>query len=65
MRLDRASKNITPRFMSDKGMGIGIGVQMIIANDKAIVGANRNSICDEVEGRTGSLVKSLTPSAIG
>lgn len=32
---------------------------------RARVGASRNRIGDEVEGRTGSLIKSLTPSAIG
>lgn len=65
MRLERANKNITPRFMSDREMGMGIGVQMIIARDRAIIGANRKSVWDEVDGRIGSLINSLTPSAIG
>lgn len=65
MRLERASRNITPRFISDSETGIGIGVQIIMARDKAIAGASRNRVWDEVEGRIGSLINSLTPSAIG
>ena len=65
VRLESARTNITPRFISDKEMGMGIGVQIIIARDRAIIGANRNNVWDEVDGRIGSLVKSLTPSAIG
>lgn len=65
MRLERANKNITPRFISDNGIGIGIGVQIIIAKERAIIGARRNNVCEEVDGRIGSLINSLTPSAIG
>lgn len=32
---------------------------------RASKGARRNKIGEEVEGRTGSLIKSFTPSAIG
>lgn len=35
------------------------------ARVKASIGASRNRTGDEVEGRTGSLMNSLTPSAIG
>lgn len=56
---------MTPRFISDREIGIGIGVQIIIARERAIVGASRNRVWDEVDGRIGSLIKSLTPSAIG
>lgn len=65
MRLERASKNMTPRFMSESEMGIGIGVQIIIAKESAIIGARRKSVWDEVDGRIGSLMNILTPSAIG
>lgn len=35
------------------------------ANVRVSMGARRKRIGEEVEGRTGSLMKSLTPSAIG
>ena len=35
------------------------------AKVSASIGARRNSTGEEVEGRTGSLINSLTPSAIG
>lgn len=42
-----------------------MGAQSISARVSAIMGAIRNRNGDEVEGRTGSLIKSLTPSATG
>lgn len=65
VRLDRARINKMPRFILDRGVGIGIGVQIIIARASAIVGAIRNKVWEEVDGRIGSLIKSLMPSAIG
>lgn len=53
------------KFMLARGIGMGRGVQMIMARAKAIVGAIRKSAWEEVDGRIGSLIKSLTPSAIG
>lgn len=57
--------NRTPRLRFDKTFGRGIGVQMNIEIVKAITGVNRNIVCDDVDGRVGSLVNSLRPSAIG
>lgn len=54
-----------PRLISKVGWGIGIGAQSIIASVRASMGARMNNRGDEVEGRTGSLINSLTPSAIG
>ena len=47
------------------GYGIGIGAQRVRARVSASTGVARNRKGDEVEGRTGSLINSLTPSAIG
>lgn len=44
---------------------MGIGAHRINASVKASTGVAKNRKGDEVEGRTGSLIKSLTPSAIG
>lgn len=53
------------KFISEKEIGIGKGVHKSIANARASVGARRNKIWEDVEGRIGSLIKSFTPSAIG
>lgn len=53
------------RFISENAMGMGNGVHIIIANVRAIVGARRNRICEDVDGRIGSLINSFTPSAMG
>lgn len=47
------------------GNGIGRGVQIKSARVSARVGARINSVVEEAVGRTGSLIKSFTPSAIG
>lgn len=54
-----------PRFRSVTGYGRGIGAQRVSASVKASIGASRNNTGEEVEGRTGSLMNSFTPSAIG
>ena len=64
-RLDRASKNSTPRLRLVTGCGIGMGAQRVKASVKARTGAARNKNGEEVEGRTGSLINNFTPSAIG
>lgn len=64
-RLDRARMNRIPRFRSTTGYGIGIGAQRVIANVRASIGVSRNSSGEDVDGRTGSLINSFTPSAIG
>lgn len=47
------------------GYGRGMGAQRVRASVNASIGARRNRTGEEVEGRTGSLIKSFTPSAIG
>lgn len=65
MRLEIARINRIPRFISENAVGMGNGVHIIIASAKAIVGASKKRICDDVDGRMGSLINSFTPSAIG
>lgn len=64
-RLERARINRMLRFKSVTGWGKGIGAQRVSARVRASVGAKRKRNGEAVEGRTGSLIKSLTPSAIG
>ena len=54
-----------PRLRSASGYGRGMGVHSIKARVSAIIGAKRNKRGEEVEGRTGSLINSLIPSAMG
>lgn len=63
--LDRANINKIPRFKSASVIGIGRGVQIIKAKKRAMVGVIIKRVGDDEDGRTGSLMKSLTPSAIG
>lgn len=42
-----------------------MGAQSVRARERASMGARRNRRGDEVDGRTGSLIKSFTPSAMG
>lgn len=44
---------------------MGIGAQRVRARVSASMGVRRNRTGEAVEGRTGSLIKSFTPSAIG
>lgn len=44
---------------------MGKGVHITIARVRARVGASMNKICEDVDGRIGSLINSLIPSAIG
>lgn len=44
---------------------MGMGAHSVRASVKARIGARRNRMGEAVEGRTGSLMKSLTPSAMG
>ncbi len=64
-RLDNARINSMLRFKSVTGWGIGRGAHSVRARVRARVGVAKNKKGDEVEGRTGSLINSLTPSAIG
>lgn len=54
-----------PRFRSDCAIGRGRGIHIVMAKVSAMVGARINKNWEEVDGRIGSLIKSLTPSAIG
>lgn len=49
--------------MREKGRGKG--VQIVIARRRASMGVMMNRRGEEVEGRIGSLMKSLIPSATG
>ena len=42
-----------------------MGAHSVRASVSASMGVAKNKRGDEVEGRTGSLMKSLTPSAMG
>lgn len=42
-----------------------MGAHSVSARERANMGAIMNRRGEEVDGRTGSLIKSLTPSAIG
>lgn len=64
-RLDMANMNSTPRFMLIRGCGMGRGVHIVRARVRARIGAIMNMEIEDVRGRRGSLVKSLTASAIG
>lgn len=64
-RLDKAKINSILRFRSVTGCGIGRGAHNVRASVRASVGVAKNKKGEEVEGRTGSLINSFTPSAIG
>jgi len=64
-KLDSARIKSTPRFRSATGYGMGRGVQSMRARVKARIGVARKRKGEAVEGRTGSLINSLTPSAMG
>lgn len=44
---------------------MGIGAHRAMARVNARMGVAKNKNGDEVEGRTGSLINSFTPSAMG
>lgn len=64
-RLDKARINRILRLISAVACGRGMGAQRVSAKVRASMGAARNRILLEVRGLMGSLIKSLTPSAIG
>lgn len=65
VKLDKASKNRIVKFRFDMVNGIGSGIQIASDKVRAIIGISINRICEEVEGRIGSLINSFKPSAIG
>lgn len=64
-RLDIDRRKRRPRFRSVREKGRGRGIQMVMASNRARIGVAINKIGEEVVGRTGSLMNSLTPSATG
>ena len=64
-RLDIASRNSSPRLRSARENGRGSGVQIEIARRRASIGVARKRMGDDVDGRIGSLMNSLIPSARG
>lgn len=64
-RLDMASRNSMPKLRSARGNGRGRGVQMEIASRRASMGVVMNRMGEDVDGRMGSLMNSLIPSARG
>lgn len=53
------------RLILVTGWGMGIGAQRVSARVSASRGVIRNKIGEAVVGRTGSLINSFKPSAIG
>lgn len=64
-RLDMARRNRSPRFKSVREKGSGSGIQIERARRRASMGVIMKRRGEAVDGRTGSLMKSLTPSATG
>lgn len=54
-----------PRFRSVTGCGRGMGAHRVRASVRASIGAAKKRTGEAVEGRTGSLINSFTPSAMG
>lgn len=64
-RLDMASRKSSPRLRSARENGRGNGVQIEMARRRAKIGVAMNRTGEDVDGRMGSLMNSLTPSARG
>lgn len=64
-RLDMARRKSRPRFKSAREKGRGRGIQMVRARRRASMGIIVKRSGEEVDGRTGSLMNSFTPSATG
>lgn len=60
-----ANRNNTLRFILINGWGIGRGAHIVRARVRARIGAIMNIEIEDVSGRRGSLVNSLTASAMG
>lgn len=63
--LDIARRKRRPRFRSVRGNGRGRGAQIVRAIRRARIGVVMNRRGDDVDGRMGSLISSLIPSAMG
>ena len=64
-KLEIARTKRIPKLISAMGRGRGIGAHKVRASVKANIGVRRNKAGEDVEGRTGSFIKSFSPSAIG
>lgn len=64
-KLDMAMRKRSPRFRSVREKGRGRGIQMVIASRRANMGVMMKRNGEEVDGRIGSLINSLIPSATG
>jgi len=60
-----AKTNNTAKFNSMKASIRGTGIQSKRAKMRANIGAKKNTLGLDEEGLIGSLINSLTPSAIG
>lgn len=65
VKLEIAKIKRSPKLRLIIECGIGRGIHIRRARVSARVGVAKNKNGEAVEGRTGSLIKSLTPSAIG
>lgn len=65
VRLEIAKINNRPKLRLIIEWGSGSGIHISRAKVKAVVGAARNKNGEDADGRTGSLIKSFKPSAIG
>lgn len=54
-----------PKLRSRTGYGRGRGAHRVRARVRASIGVRRKRTGEDVEGRTGSLINNLTPSAMG
>lgn len=64
-KLESARINKILKLRSVEGIGVGIRVQRVRAIVRAKMGEIKKRKGEEVEGRTGSLMKSFIPSAKG
>lgn len=60
-----ARRKSRPRLRSASGNGRGSGIQIEIARRRASIGVVTNRMGEDVDGRIGSLINSLIPSARG
>lgn len=60
-----ARRKRRPKFRSVREKGKGRGIQIVIAKRSASMGVMMKRNGEEVDGRIGSLMNSLTPSATG
>lgn len=65
IKLEMAKMNSKLRLRFRIACGRGRGIHMSIANVSAAVGISKKSTCEEDDGRMGSFVNSLRPSAMG